>query len=156
MTMSRALRRLLCQALIGVMLLAQFAIAAYACPRAMPSAESTEATLSASARDEAMAVVGEDMAGNTDAATDARSMNCDQTPVQLDPASPNLCTEHCNYGQQSDHTQAPTVPVIVLSSLYIVPTVLEARCPVRATAAAAGLLSADSPSLAILHCRFRD
>ena len=40
---------------------------------------------------------------------------------EMDPASPNLCAEHCKYGEQGDQLRPPTVPAVSLTSLYVVP-----------------------------------
>lgn len=137
--MTRAFRHFVGRVLIGVMLFTQLAIAAYACPDLSSSAQHLQP-----------------MSGAIDASAEARSMDCDQMPGRLDPAAPNLCAEHCRHGQQSDQVQAPTVPAVVLASLYIVPAMPEAASPTRPTAAAVGLFAAAGPPLAILHCRFRD
>lgn len=152
--MTRALRRIVCRALIGVMLFAQLAVAAYACPDLASLARPAEASssLAAAARDGA-ASPGAAMA---DMAIGGLIANCDQMPGSLDEASPNLCAEHCRYGQQSDQTATPTVPVVVLSSLYTVPAVPEASPPARPSAALDSARAAAATPLAILHCRFRD
>jgi len=126
---TRSFRHWIARTLVGVMLFAQLAVAAYACPGLMSGIESVQP-------------------GPVPTAT-----NCDQMPSPMDEASPNLCAQHCQYGQQSDQTQTVTVPAVLLTSLYIVAPVSQAlqipRMPV-------GLFAAVSPPHAILHCCFRD
>lgn len=74
---------------------------------------------------------------------------------QPDPDNPNLCTEHAHFGQQSDQTPTPTLPAILLVSLYVVSPVPELKLPIRPAAASASFLAAASPPHAILHCCFR-
>ena len=74
---------------------------------------------------------------------------------QLDEAAPNLCAEHCNYGEQSDQPRTPAAPAVTLISLYVVPLVPELAAPVWRGIAASGLLTARAPPHAILHCCFR-
>ena len=143
--MTRALRRIICRGLIGVMLFAQLAVAAYACAGLESTAKPAQ-PMSSEAPGKAM----------SDMAADARLAGCYQMPGLLDPASPNLCAEHCRYGQQSDQTATPTMPMVVLSSLYTVPTVAEVSPPARPSAASASARAAAATPLAILHCRFRD
>lgn len=149
--MTRALRRIASRALIGVMLFAQLAVAAYACAGLESAAKPAWPMSSVAAQDDRVAP-GEAM---TDMAADGRLAGCDQMPGLLDPAAPNLCAEHCRYGQQSDQTATPTVPVVVLSSLYTVPAVPEVPPPPRPSAASDSSRAAAATPLAILHCRFR-
>jgi len=74
---------------------------------------------------------------------------------QPDPDNPNLCAEHAHFGQQSEQTQAPSVPAVLLASLYIVSLMPALTGPARPAAASASVLAAASPPHAILHCCFR-
>ena len=150
--MARALRRAICRALIGVMLFAQLAVAAYACPDLASLARPVEA--SSSLRVPCGGVASPD-AAMADMTVAGLIANCDQMPGPLDEASPNLCAEHCRYGQQSDQTATPTAPVAVLTSLYTVPAVPEASPLARPSAASDSARAAAATPLAILHCRFR-
>ncbi len=150
--MTRTLRRIVCRGLIGVMLFAQLAVAAYACAGLESAAKPAQPMSGVAVQDDRVAC-GEAM---SDMAADGRLAGCDQMPGMLDPASPNLCAEHCRYGQQSDRTATPTVPVVVLSSLYTVPAVPQASSPARPSAASDSARAAAATPLAILHCRFRD
>ena len=71
----------------------------------------------------------------------------------LDQAAPNLCAEHCHFGEQSDQPRPPTTPAVLLVALYEIhaPTV---SAPIRTAFDADGRLIAPSPPPNILHCRF--
>jgi hypothetical protein len=134
--MRRGWVRAVARGLVGVVVLAQLAIAAYACP-ALSAATAANAQVSAP----------EGMAGGA---------NCDDmTGGSVDPAWPNLCAEHCKVGQQSDQAQTITVPTAVLTPLYATPLVPETALPSRPAAATMSALVAASPPHAILHCVFR-
>lgn len=108
--MFRHVRQTVCRLLIGVLLFAQLAIAAYACPQL-------------SSAGEASAMPPADMA------PDCPGMG------QPDPALPNLCVEQFHFGQQSDHMQTPTLPAILLTALYTLPLLPEPADPPRSAAA---------------------
>ena len=134
--MTRGFLRSVCRVLVGVVLLAQMSIAAYACP--MLSSALSDGPAAASS------AVG-DMAG----------MNCEGMAGALDPALPNLCAAHCHDGQQSDQSSTLTVPAVLLAACH--PT---APAPARLVAAqpawaATGAPAAAFPPHAILHCCFR-
>ncbi|CAN7768930.1 hypothetical protein LJR084_007505 [Variovorax sp. LjRoot84] len=139
MTMTRDLRRFVCRLLIGVLVFAQMAIAAYACP-----------TLSAAP--ESLSMVAMDASVAATPGEEAAMVGCDQ----IDNSAPNLCAEHCRFGQQSaDHTPAPTVPAALLTTLYTLPVQPEHLGHVRPPADMELEQVAASPPLAILHCCFR-
>ncbi|WP_246262278.1 hypothetical protein [Aromatoleum evansii] len=153
--MIRRVKRSVCQLLIGILLFSQMALAAYACPQ-LSSAEFSERS--------AMPTMGSK--GSPAGADTAMAGSETTTPVvdmapgcpemgQADPDNPNLCVEQVHFGQQSDQTQTPTVPAVVLSNLYTLPLLPEPTGPTRPAAAAASLLAATSPPHAILHCCFR-
>jgi len=138
------LRRLICQTLVGVLLFAQLAIAGYACPAASATAMQEMAPATAAGTDEggdaSMRAVG----------------GCDQMPVQMDQALPNLCAEHCHTGQQSaDHVAAPAVSPALLASLYTLPPAPQPAWPAGPPAASLSALVAASAPHAILHCCLR-
>lgn len=146
--MTRSLRRAVARGLIGALLMAQFAIATYACPvlatapmaqMAMPAVDATHA----------------DPGGATTGKTPAASPICNGMAGAMDPAAPNLCADHCKYGQQSDQTSTPTVPAVLLTALYTTPSVLLAAPPSRPAAALANALVAASPPHTTLHCVYR-
>ena len=132
MSLPRALNKLICRMLIGVFLLAQLAVAAYACPGL---GQMTAPTAMAQAEDPS-----------------AMPGGCDQ----IDQDAANLCAEHCKFGQQSSDTGAlPIVEAPVLSLLYeLVPEVKAAEVSWRPFSPAA-LAAAASPPHAILHCVLR-
>ena len=134
--MKRSIVRELARCLVCVLFLAQLTVAAYACP-AVASAMAVSASQGLTA----------------DAAT-ASMPNCSEMAGALDPDAPNLCAEHCKYGQQSDHASTLTVPAVILHALYTTPAVPPTPLP-QCTAALMGAPVAASPPHAILHCVFR-
>lgn len=128
MNLTRSLRQWICKLMVGVILLAQMSIAAYACPRtSAPTAMS-------------MDMVGcEQMAGSID----------------MDKAFPNLCAEHCHQGHQSDMTQVPSLPAIALISLYTVAQATAGQASSGPWLPDPVPLAAPPPPLSILHCCFR-
>jgi len=154
--MTRTFKRLVCGGLMGLMLFAQLAIAAYACP-ALSTTGAQGQTIAATETIVHQAPRGEDMVAMGVDASGDRMPNCDQMAGQLDEASPNLCAEHCRFGQQSDKVHVFATPAVVLISLYFVPpTLSETLLPLAATAApSVDALAAASPPHAILHCCLR-
>lgn len=144
--MTRGLLRAVCRGLVGVVLFAQMSIAAYACPQRSLVAMSASASVAVAPAEGAL---GE----RSSAASDPAS-NCEGMVGTLDPALPNLCAEHCHYGQQSDQSSTLAVPAVVLTALYFTPL---AAVPVVALrpAAAPSALAAAFPPHAILHCCWR-
>jgi hypothetical protein len=140
MTMSRGFRRLVGRLLIGVMVLAQMAIAAFACP-----------TLLSTPQSDAPVAMG--ASPDTTASTeDGGVAGCDQ----MDNSAPNLCAEHCHFGQQSaDQSPAPTVAAAILTALYTLPAQPEPQGHVQFRADMDIEQAAASPPHAILHCCFR-
>lgn len=145
--MTRRFLRTVCRALIGVVLLAQMAISAYACPGLSAGA----ATMPVHAADS--------MDANVDKALQAhagqQTVNCEDMMGAMDPSFANLCAEHCHQGQQSDHAATLTVPAALLTALYVTPPAPRAPIAPRPAADATSALAAASPPLAILHCCFR-
>ncbi|MBB1598443.1 hypothetical protein [Variovorax sp. UMC13] len=149
--MTRGLVRILARGLIGMLLLSQLAIAAYACP----ALSSTLAGSSATAMSMSMA---QDVVAATDDASGPTMQGspCADMIGATDTASSNLCAEHCKYGQQSDHASTLTVPAVLLSALYpMTPWAPETASPPRPAAASLSALVAASPPHAILHCVYR-
>lgn len=146
--MTRGLRRAVARGLIGILLLAQFAIVAYACP----------ALAAASMASMAMAPIDAASAEPADATTDktvVASPGCDGMAGAMDPAAPNLCADHCQYGQQSDQAATLTVPAVLLTALYTTPSVPLTAPPSRPAAGLASALVAASPPHTIAHCVYR-
>lgn len=141
--------------MVGVFLYAQLAVAAYACPQLSPAGFNQPSAASVMAADRNQ--TGSDStAANSEAASPVADMaaGCDGMG-QPDPDNPNLCAEHSHFGQQSDQTRTPTMPAVLLASLYIVSLATELTGPSLPAAASASLLAAASPPHAILHCCFR-
>jgi hypothetical protein len=124
--------------LAGVLLSAQMAIAAYACPglSSAPAGHPRSADVAAAPASTPM-------------------VNCDDMTGAMDPSSPNLCAEHCKYGQQSDQAATLSVPVAVLTALYTTAPVPVMAPPSRPAAATLSALVAASPPHAIAHCVYR-
>ena len=135
--MPTRLLRTVCRALIGVVLLAQLAVSAYACP-GLPAAP------------------GMTMASGAGAAAPGNAMpDCEGMTATMDPAFAALCAAHCQHGQQSDHAATLAVPVPLLTALYQTPRALEPGVAPRPAAAVTSALAAAFPPHAILHCCFR-
>ena len=146
--MSRALSKTISRVLIGVFLLAQFAVAGYACPglSAMtPVSKGDDATVmpSAAAPDDVSAAKAAEMAPGCD---------------QIDQDSANLCAEHCRFGQQSaDTAPVPVVLAAIPTLLYSLPLEPAPLLGSGRTMPApdANLAAAPPPPHAILHCVYR-
>jgi len=137
----RSMNRLVARLLVGVLVLAQVALSAYACP-VMPAGSASG------------------MATATMAGEGTRPERVvDGMPAEawrLDPAQPNLCAAHCQSGQQNvDGKPASSAPPALPAGFY--PAVQWA--PLAISAPAPAWLEppspAASPPLAILHCCFR-
>jgi hypothetical protein len=112
-------------------------VAAYACPSNMVSGNATADAITAMGAMVDCEQMGEGMGRH------------------LDQANPGLCAEHCHPTQQSDHTQAPTVPAALLIALYTVALTVDASRPDGLAPTADSRLHAAPPPLSILHCCFR-
>lgn len=137
MTMPRALKHWICRLMVGVILFAQMSVAAYACPSNV---------VSGNAPADAITAMG--------AMVDCEQMG-EGMGKHLDQANPGLCAEHCHPTQQSDHTQAPTVPAALLIALYTVALTVDASRLDGLAPTADSRLHAAPPPLSILHCCFR-
>ena len=157
--MPRRFKRLLCRLLIGILLFAQMAVAAYACPQLSPTGFgfSQPSTVSSTSYGLGGPASQNSVAAGALAAPPVAGMPpCCDGMGQSDPSNPNLCAGHCQFGQQSDQTQTPTLPAALLtSSFYIVFPVPELTVSPRPIAASADIHAAASPPHAILHCCFR-
>lgn len=146
--MTRSFLKAVARGLVGVVLATQMLIAAYACP-AMASLASNAIQMP-----ESGVSADEQGSANTDVSA-AQESSCDDMAGALDPATPNLCAEHCKYGQQSDHAPTLNAPAVVLTALYAMPLVPLTAPPPRPAAATLSALVAASPPHAILHCVHR-
>jgi hypothetical protein len=134
-TMRPVLRRI-ARLMAMVLVFAQLAVSAYACPQLQPLASALESPASAPM------VMSQD------------GSDCDQR-MALDPAAPTLCAEHCKVGQQSERAWIVSVPPALLSALYpLAPPPAASPLP-RPAAAPADALVAASPPHAVLHCVYR-
>jgi hypothetical protein len=146
MRLSRSLTSQICRVLIGVLLIAQLAVSAYACPGAATKSVSMSGGSPTA------------MADGQDASVDAAKAvgACDQMS-QMDSSSPNLCLEHCRTGHQSSDTApAPIVATMSPALLYFLPAELESSADSSPSPVAMDrLLASAPPPHAILHCVLR-
>lgn len=138
----RALNRFIARLLVGVLLFAQFAVAAYACPGGAGAmmAGAADAGAAMTMADASMAGPASEKAGHG----------------AMDPVQPNLCAAHCQSGQQNAGAKAvPDLPAAAPASLYsLVPVILPVSLQ-RTVAATADPPPMADPPHAILHCCFR-
>lgn len=131
--MTRQVLRALCRALVGVVLFAQLAVAAYACPGLSAASGMTM----------------------QQAAPGPMAAHCDDMAGAMDASFAKLCAEHCHQGQQSDHAASLTVPAAVLTALYFTPLAPEPLAAPRPAADASRAWVAAPVPYTILHCCFR-
>jgi hypothetical protein len=147
--MTRQFLRAICRALVGVLLFAQLAVSAYACPALSSAAMSAMPMPSTAACDG-------DSSDAAMAATDRQAPDCDGMAAgTMDPDLANLCAEHCHHGQQSDQAATLSAPAALLTALYLAPLASQPKIRLRPAADATNALVAASPPHAILHCCFR-
>ena len=147
MPFTRSLSRFIARLLVGVMVLAQMAVAAHACTGLSGFEVS-------GARDSGgwQSAIGFDATG---AATTA-SADCDARHDLLDSAQPNLCVAHCQFGQQnSGGNPVPDIPAALSVSPYLRVKPVMPGWLVRAS-----MVQHDPPLVvdqphAIQHCCFR-
>lgn len=131
--MARNLLKRLATLVAAAVLFTQLAVAAHACAGFGPSGAA-------------------DLVATADAAP---MPDCHEPLGMADPASSNLCAEHCKQGQSDRATTAVAVPPVLLMALYEAPAVAE---PVHHRSPAGAWLSAlvaASPPHAIAHCVLR-
>ena len=144
--MTRHFLKAVARGLIGVVLLTQMMISAYACPAMSQLAVKQISAASVSANEQSNE--------NPDLPM-AQMSNCEDMAGAMDASLPNLCAEHCKVGQQSDHAPSLDVPTVTLTPLYVTPQVPVMAPPQRPAAATLSALVAASPPHAILHCVHR-
>lgn len=153
--MTRAFRRSVCRVMIGVLLFAQFAVAAHACENLASSVPGSRGAATSAALDSDSAAA---------AATDAAAVEANEVGASprddmagpLDPTSANICAEHCRYGHQTfDPGQLPSPSPALFAVLYVVPALAPAESAQLMPAEMRGAPSAASPPHTILHCCFR-
>jgi hypothetical protein len=146
--MKRSFLKAVARGLVGVMLMTQMIISAYACPAMSLLSAATMQMPAANASTDERGTASADMSM-------AQTINCDGMAGAMDTSSPNLCGEHCKYGQQSDQAPTLNVPAAVLTALYAMPLVAVTAPPPRPAAATLSALVAASPPHTILHCVHR-
>ncbi len=146
--MTRGLLRWLARIMVGTLLLSQLAVTAHACSKTLPSAAAM-----------GMSVKGEPPMQTAEAPhetqSDFASSDCADMVMPTDAAPSKVCFEHCHYGQQSDHAPTITVPVVLMTALYAIPSASEVASPPRMEADALDALVAASPPHTVLHCVYR-
>lgn len=141
MVIPRRARRHIALLLIGVLLFAQLAVAAYACT-AVPDASLSGARASAVAG----SVAGVEMFG---------SANHEVGHAAMDAAQQNLCAAHCQSDQQNAGGKPiPDAPAAIPMDSSLRASLLLPAVTLRASTAPRDQLMAG-PSRAILHCCFR-
>jgi len=145
--MKRRYLRLLSCMLVGALLYAQMAIAAYACPGQVSPAS---VGMSAASIHPTVSVVDAAVV----APASVHAGDCEGMSGSMDPSASKLCADHCNYGHQSDQTPSLTLPTVFLTPLHFAPPMQSQSVPSQPAADLSALVEA-SPPLAILHCRFR-
>lgn len=127
---TRRAASMICRLMVGVLLFAQLSTAAYACTR-LSSASASAAAVER-------------------AAVTLVAAPCHEARTE----SPNLCAEHCRFGEQSaEHASAPLPGDAVLAMLYAVPRPSEAVARVEILAAREWALAAPPPPPhTVLHC----
>ena len=149
MKLVRSVRKQICRALIGTLLLAQFSVASYACP-SMSDQAMVPAAVATESAEVAMGMPEMNIhAGNPSVVSPAVD--------QIDTDAAALCVEHCRFGQQSNaSTPAPAVHAAFLVPLYALLPAPAVMTVARAQAAAERpMAKAAPPPIAILHCCFR-
>lgn len=148
--MTRAFKRSVCRVLIGVLLFAQFAIAAHACQDLAKNAQSARGMETAALdRSAAMTASGTD-------SDSSGALPCDGMGAPPDGSGGNICIEHCRFGHQTfDPGQPPSVTPGLFAVLYVVPGLLFAEAPRPMQAATRAACVAASPPHSILHCCLR-
>lgn len=145
--MTRRSLRQVCRVLVGALLYGQVAIAAYACPQALPTkAMDMSAGVVMDAADKAN--------DQTGAPTSVQMEGCDGMLGAMDPPSGKLCAEHCNFGHQSDQAASVVLPAVLMTPLYVV-TPMPPPSVASQRAIDLSALAEAAPPLAILHCCFR-
>lgn len=136
---SRALRRVVARLLIGVLVLAQAALAAYDCPTTPVAAMDGRAAM-----------------GMSQGAAEAMlTMSTDSW--RMDAEHPNLCGAHCQSGEQNVDTHpASTPPVTLLVGYFSLLPVVQRGGHTRPSGPENYPPPMVDPPHAILHCCYRN
>ena len=149
--MTRSFLRAIARTLVGMLLIAQISIAAYACPAMLSPAAANMQMLPVPQAGASL----DERSSTTARMPMAQMSDCDDMVDGPQAPYSNLCAEHCKYGQQSDQAPTLNVPVAVLSALYATAPVPVLAPPPRPAAATANALVAASPPHTLAHCVFR-
>jgi hypothetical protein len=142
MLMCRRLRRWVAQLLLGTLLFAQLAVAAYACQTYTSASQHPLGAPSALG-------VANASATTFDA---GEAFSC----AMSDATQPGLCLAHCQTGQQNaDAKSAPAVPVALMYAAYPLKVVHPTTVSGIHRPTESGLTVHSDPPHAILHCCFR-
>ncbi|MEO6566255.1 MAG: hypothetical protein ABIO63_09485 [Casimicrobiaceae bacterium] len=134
--MHRTTIQIVSRLLLAVLLFAQGAVSAYACPALTAAMDQT-------------------VAATSTAAMPADCGQMDSMPA-MDVNSPNLCLAHCQAGQQSNgQVDAPAVPPVVASILVVDLPDPKGLASAGRAFAVDHITAAASPPHTILHCCFR-
>jgi hypothetical protein len=127
--MSLKYRQFVARLLLAVLIFAQGAVSAYACPGSIDSVAPTAVT--------------EAMPG------------CDEM-TRLDPVAPNLCLAHCQSGDQTfDHSAQPSAVPALLPALVVSVVDPDASQASSRASSTQRFIGARPPPHSILHCCFR-
>jgi len=136
MLIPRAVSRFVAQLMLGVLVFAQMAVAAHACPVMSGQTGDASGRLIAMGANPAPDVTGNDGAAKS--------------------APQSLCTAHCQAGQQSaDSKPAPSPPLALLTIRYALPMLEHGGEDARQLAATNDPSLAADPPHAVLHCCLR-
>lgn len=151
--MTRRFKRSVCRLLIGVLLFAQYAVAAHACQiLSVQGARATEAAGAVESNSAAAFASDSARVGDEQGAPSS----CDDMAGKQDTTSGNVCSEHCRYGHQtSDPAQLPSLAPATFAVLYVLPSVVPAGLAGVMPAEVRAAPTAASPPHTILHCCFR-
>ena len=143
--MHRPWLRIVARGLVAVLLNAQLAVAAYACPQVAQAMAAAELFAQSVAKPVAQPVV----------AVAAAMPDCADMTQGADASTATLCAEHCKFGQQSDSAPTLALPAVLLMARYDAPfTPLRAPASRPGGAWSSALITA-APPLAVAHCCWR-
>ncbi len=131
----RTLRRIVARLLVGVLVYAQLAVAAYACMSASPGATGVQ-----TGGDSAMV----DHGGQAQA-------------QHVDPDQPALCVAHCRKGQQNVGAEPMPIPPLALATGYFTlePMASSTSANAKHMALAGSIPPIADPPQRTLHCCLR-
>ena len=131
--------------MVGLLLFAQMALAAYAC-------SGLAGDSNASVNDPMIGATTEFSVSTQ--AIGASAADCHDPIGEIEAGSANLCAEHCKYGHQSDLVPVVTAPPTAMLARYRLPQLPDAA-GLRSGPESMDGRACVSPPHAILHCVFR-